>query len=124
MAGQGVKVKVGGKVIQKKQSNVKIEAKPKRCTTMLPRFTLSTSAPQTGYRNTLPLSKYAAEVLAFDSLSPNRRSKMFLSMKNFSLMNRGLRYRTYVERWIKGCHIEPQRTFSAIYLSEMITGLP
>lgn len=91
MAGQGVRVRVGGKVIQKKLSNVKMEAKVKRCTTMLPRFTLSTSVPQMGYKNTLPLSKYAAEVLASNSLSPNRRSRMFLNMENLSFVNRGLK---------------------------------
>jgi len=90
---------------------------------MLPRFALSTITPQMGYKNTLPLSKYAAEVLASNSVSPNRRSKMFLSMHNFSPMNRGLDSRTYGARCTKGCQIEPHRTFKAIYLSEMVTAL-
>ena len=48
------------------------------CTTMLPRFTLSTMVPHMGYRNTLPPNKYAAEVLASNSGRANRRSKIFL----------------------------------------------
>ena len=71
----------------------------------------------------LPLSKYAAEVLASDSVSPNRRSKIFLSMHNLSPMNRGLDFRTYGARCTNGCQIEPQRTFKAIYLSKMVTVL-
>lgn len=90
---------------------------------MLPRFTLSTIIPQIGYKNMLPLSKYAAEVLASNSVSPNRRSKIFLSMYNFSPMNQGLDSRTYGERCTKGCQIVPHRTFKATYLSEMVTVL-
>ena len=90
---------------------------------MLPRFTLSTITPQMGYKNTLPLSKYAAEVLASNSVSPNRRSKIFLSMHSFSPMNHGLYSRTYGARCTKGCQIEPHRTFKAIYLSEVVTVL-
>ena len=88
---------------------------------MPPRFTLSTIIPQIGYKNMLPLSKYAAEVLASNSVSPNRRSKIFLSMHSLSPMNRRLDSRTYGARCTKGCQIEPHRTFKAIYLSEMVT---
>lgn len=123
MAGQGVRVWVGGKVVQKKQSNVKTDAVVISCSTMLPRFTLSTIIPQTGYRIMLPLSKYEAAVLASNSLSPNRRSKIFLIMRSLSPINRGLGVHTYGARWMKGCQIEPHRTFNAIYLVEMVTVL-
>ena len=91
---------------------------------MLPRLTLSTIIPQMGYRNTLPLSKYEAAVLASNSVSPNRRSKIFLSISSLSPMNRRLETHTYGERWKKGCQIEPDRMFNAIYLSEVVTILP
>jgi len=77
-----------------------------------------------GYKNTLPLSKYAAAVLASNSVSPNRRSKIFLNMRSLSAVNRGLESQTYGERWMKGCHIEPHRTLSAMYLSEAVTISP
>jgi len=121
MAGQGVRVSAGGKVVQKKQSNVKMDAMVISCCTMLPRFTLSTIIPQTGYRNMLPLSKYEAAALASNSLSPNRRSKIFLNIDSLSLMGRGSGLHTYGARWMKGCQIEPHRTFNAMYLSEMVT---
>ena len=91
---------------------------------MLLRLALSTIIPQMGYRNTLPLSKYEAAVLASNSVSPNRRSKIFLRMHNLSPMNRRLEFHTYGARWKKGCQIEPHRTFNAIYLSEMVIILP
>lgn len=40
--------------------------------------------PQMGYKNMLPLNKYAAEMLASDSVSPNRRSKIFLNRRSLS----------------------------------------
>ena len=90
IAGQGVWVWVGDRVIQKKQNNVKTDAAAISCSTTLPRFTLSTIIPQMGYRSTLPLSKYAAEVLASNSVSPNRRSNIFLSRYSISPMEHGL----------------------------------
>lgn len=123
MAGQGVRVCVGGKTIQKKQSSVKIDATVISCSTMLPRFTLSTMIPQMGYRSTLPLSKYAAEVLASNSASSNRRSKIFLSTRSLSPIEHGVETRTYGARCTKGCQIDPHRTFNAIYLPEMVVVL-
>jgi hypothetical protein len=58
------------------------------CSTMLLRFTLSTIIPQMGYKKIGPLSIYEAAVLASNSVSPNRRSKIFLKHDNFSPMNR------------------------------------
>lgn len=87
MDGQGVRVRVAGKAIQKKLSNVKTDATIISCTTMLLRFTLSTIIPQSGYKTKLPLNKYEAEVLASDSVSPNRRSKIFLTTDGFRAIN-------------------------------------
>jgi hypothetical protein len=88
MAGQGVRVREAGKAIQKKQSNVKTDATIISRTTMLLCFTLSTIIPQSGYKTKLPLSKYEAEVLASNSVSPNRRSKIFLATEGFRTINR------------------------------------
>ena len=84
-------------------------------------FTLSTTIPQIGYKNMLPLSKYEASVLASDSVSSNRRSKIFLTAHGLSPVNRRFKSHTYGERWKKGCQIEPDRMFNPIYLSKMVS---
>lgn len=120
-AGQGVWVWAGGKAIQKKQNNVKTDAIAISWSTMLLLFTLSTTIPQMGYNSMLPLSKYEAAVLASDSVSPNRPSKILLNMHGLSQINYRLESRTYGARWMKGCQIEPHKTFNPTYLSETVT---
>lgn len=87
---------------------------------MFPRFALSTIIPQMGYSNILPLNRYAAEMLASNSVSPNRRSKIFLNGCSLSPTEHALNDRAYGARCMKGCQIEPQRTFKAMYLSEVV----